>query len=72
MNAYDIDLGCWERGISIRLEAKDLDACLAMAEGSLRKEIESGTIPADSIIVQITQDGRAIYDYMNGAYNLKP
>ncbi len=68
MKTYEADLGKWERGIKVTLEAKDREEALKKFDNVLKEEIEDGKLPSDSIIVQFSEEGVCVYDYMNGFY----
>ena len=71
-NKYKADLGSWRGGIQIEFTAENIDSALRIAGEILDKSIEEKEIPSSSVIVQLKENGRCVYDYMNGVHKPLP
>ncbi len=68
MKAYTADLGSWERGIVVDIEAKSPEEAYRKACDELSKSEKDGELPGDSMVVQIhdaSDNGRCVYDFIN-------
>lgn len=61
MATYSFDIGTWERGYMIEVQANDLEEAFKLAEAKVRN-------PEDDF-VQARRNGLLIWDQMNSGYD---
>ncbi len=73
MLTFQVDLGSYERGVTVDVFVKHREELIAEADKTLTHLVESGRLPKNSYIVQAYGPSRRLYgkndivwDYMNG------
>ena len=66
MRKYKVDVGCYDCGTVIDIEADDLPSCLVRAGEVMDEKSKHCKSGEEPYLVQVSQEGKIVWDFLNG------